>query len=420
MGEFEDNKEIYQKSIRGTYIIFPLKYDRTQKLQTLNIDDSEELDFISQDWSDLLIKKCRKDGNFVRRFILNEKIDDIKYDDKPDIMVDEVQLVVFNNGIAFLSVLLVYENAQTSCVYDIINPGYLENKNRELCNNVIKYLKKISVQEEKDIFRVYASSNELAIKETYLLNAAIVGKRFHSLETMEKAAFNAHKIIELSRIFEDKSETDIAYTYGARDVQVETYRWCACISSQSISYVYAVENQSEWNADTIKDASKEDLLMTILVLYQKSTCMLLNEEIQNAISNRKKRHFFKNVMELKKQALEFRALGTVAPSQVSRWNNVCETYRYLLDVNGVNEALEEIEQKIDLIKDEQERKSSQIQGYIATVIAIFGLISIIASVLTIVDLIDGGSKDMITALAGSCVGIILFVVSWLVMMVRRK
>ena len=43
--------------------------------------------------------------------------------------------------------------------------------------------------------------------------------------------------------------------------------------------------------------------------------------------------------------MEFIAYGTLTPSQVSKWNNVCETYRALQKENGVNEALDEIKEK---------------------------------------------------------------------------
>ena len=68
-----------------------------------------------------------------------------------------------------------------------------------------------------------------------------------------------------------------------------------------------------------------------------------------------------------------------------------------MEANRVKESLEEIEQKIDLIKEEQERKAAERQNYIATVIAVFGLISIIAAVLQIVDLMVGGSEQMIVS-----------------------
>lgn len=172
------------------------------------------------------------------------------------------------------------------------------------------------------------------------------------------------------------------------------------------------------NEGNIIEEAKDDLLLTMLVLHQKNTCMLLNEKMQNTLSDSKHKHYFKNVSNLKQEALKFRASGTLAPSQVSRWNNVCETYRNLIVVNGVNEALEEIEQKIELIKDELDRKSNEIQNYIATFIAVFGLISIVASVLTIVDLVGGGTNKIQAALEISCIGIAAFVVSWVVMMMK--
>ena len=86
---------------------------------------------------------------------------------------------------------------------------------------------------------------------------------------------------------------------------------------------------------------------------------------------------------------------------------------------GIDEALEEIEQKVELIRDEQERKSSDMQNYVATVIAVFGLISIVASVLSIVDLVNSGSTDIVAALGVSCIGVVLFVFSWLILMLKK-
>lgn len=420
MSEFEENREVYQKSSRGTYIIFPLKYDKEMKLKELTLDDAKEEAFVSEDWSDLLIKRCKGQERFVRRFILEKKIDSIRFEDGTQIPVEQLQVFVFENGIAFLSVLLVYENSRVQYVYDFINPGYVNDGREKLRTQVVTLAKELKVNGMDGIFRMYVEAEENAIKESYLFHAALVEKRFDHLETLEKTSFNVHKIIDLSREFEDQSEIDIAYTYGARDVDLCTFRWGACISSQSISYVYAVPDTSTWNAKKLIDTTEDDLLLTLLVLYQKNTCMSLNEEIQETISNHRKLHFFRDVMVLKKRALVFRASGTLTPSQVSRWNNVCETYRNLVEVNGINEALEEIEQKIDLIKDEQERKSSEVQNYIATVIAVFGLISIVAAVLQIVDLMEGGSQGMIESFWLSCLGAVMLGVSWIIMIIKKK
>ena len=185
--------------------------------------------------------------------------------------------------------------------------------------------------------------------------------------------------------------------------------------------VVRAKSTDDMTAANVAEQSRDDVFLTMLVLHQKSTCMLVNEGIQNTLIDNKRQSlkYFRKVKMLKKEALEFRASGTLAPSQVSRWNNVCETYRCLLAVNGIDEALEEIEQKVELIRDEQERKSSDMQNYVATVIAVFGLISIVASVLSIVDLVNSGSTDIVAALGVSCIGVVLFVFSWLILMLKK-
>lgn len=362
----------------------------------------------------------------MKRFILEQKVEDICFKKKETenteikyaetekmerIPVEEVQLFIFDNGIALFSMLLVYENVQTPYIYDFINPSYVNDQKEDLRKNVVSLVKSIHVNGRENVLSLYVGSEDMAVKESYVFNAAFVTKRFRDLETLDKTTFDAHKLIDLSREFEDASETDIAYTYGAKDVELNTYRWGACISSQSISYVYAVielPEDKEKKRQLIQEGTTDDLLLTILVLYQKNTCMLLNEKIQETINVGMQYDSFKKIMQLKHETLLFQATGTLAPSQVSRWNNVCETYRKLLEVNGVNEALSEIEEKIDLIKDEQERQASEMQNYIATVIAVFGFISIVAAVLQIVDLMQGGSMGMMTAMACSCVGVVLF------------
>lgn len=42
--------------------------------------------------------------------------------------MEEVQRVMFDDEIAILSMLLVYENAQILCAYDFTNPGYVNDQ----------------------------------------------------------------------------------------------------------------------------------------------------------------------------------------------------------------------------------------------------------------------------------------------------
>ena len=41
MNEFNDNRQVYSDSIRGTYVIFPLKYESSLNLTELTIDGTE-------------------------------------------------------------------------------------------------------------------------------------------------------------------------------------------------------------------------------------------------------------------------------------------------------------------------------------------------------------------------------------------
>ena len=74
------------------------------------------------------MQKCKIENGFVKRFILEQKVEDICFKKKETentetkyaetgkverIPVEEVQLFIFDNGIALLSMLLVYENVQT-------------------------------------------------------------------------------------------------------------------------------------------------------------------------------------------------------------------------------------------------------------------------------------------------------------------
>lgn len=54
-----------------------------------------------------------------------------------------------------------------------------------------------------------------------------------------------------------------------------SYRWGACITSQSISYVYATDVMTVAN---VAEQSRDDVFLTMLVLHQKvHACWLMKE-----------------------------------------------------------------------------------------------------------------------------------------------
>ena len=58
-------------------------------------------------------------------------------------------------------------------------------------------------------------------------------------------------------------------------------------------------------------------------------------------------------------------------------------------------------------------------NYVATVIAVFCLISIVASVLSIVDLVNSGSTDIVAALGVSGIGVVVCVFSLVILMLKK-
>ncbi len=441
--------------MRNTYIILPLKAttpfdirtyaptfadqtDDEKKLRALNADilnfyipSAEEIGFDSDSLSDLVRHKCDSQQGFVRRFRLNRESITADFSDGYSLAVQDIQLTVFENGIGFLTVMFCVPEEEIKRIYDFVNPGYLKDKDADLQERFITLLRTQVLKDTRFDFYVEGEDKKLAIKESYLLNAAFTDRRYDELEELDRATFNVHKLIGVEEDFTDASEADIAYTYGARDVENKTFRWGCCISSQSISFVYGPSNS---NYDTsirksikpaeelsVKDmlaTAEDDLLLTILALYQTQTCRMLSESIQRELHEKGAKQ--KSIRAIKNEVLRFRAYDTITPSQISRWNNVCETYRYLLQMNGVEEAFSDVSEKVSLIDEEIERISAERQNYFATIIAVFGLTSIVASVLQIVDYVEPQDPTMLLWTGISCVGIAAMVIAWLIMVLKNR
>ena len=150
----------------------------------------------------------------------------------------------------------------------------------------------------------------------------------------------------------------------------------------------------------------------MIVMYQKYTCMLLNEKIHERFQGISAQ----SIRELKKEALEFIAYGTLTPSQMSKWNNVCETYRALQKENGVNEALDEIKEKIELLNEEQDHIDSKRESRVSMIIAVFGFVSIVAAALQILDYLSSGRGVMI----GGFGGIVMMILTVSLCFIRKK
>lgn len=404
---------------RGMYIILPLRYDEEVQLGDISVPVGTPAEFFSEDFIELLNSKCSTGGDFVRRFMIDPGKLQISLVNTENcgIPVADIQLFAFSGGIAFLAVYLSYLNKDVSSVYDFILPGYL-NEGEKIKKAQMHFLKELEekligrVSPKMDWFISEESYKPFILKEAYRMNVAGLPKRFEETEIAERITYNEHRIIDLSLDFTDNSGKDVAYVSGARDVNLCNYGWGCAITSQEISYAYAIGYKSPI------ERAQDDLLLTMLVMYQKYTCLHLNEELhQRYVSKANRKN---SIRELKHEAMNFIAYGTLAPSQISRWNNVCETYRALIELNGIHETTQEIKEKISLLDEEQERIDSQWENTIGMIIAVFGLISIVASVLQIMDYVSTGSLEMLVSFGVSTGCSLLFGIGLIIMLLRRK
>ena len=425
---------------RGLYIILPLRYQGSFQSITVNKKDPElpELTFDTSDFTELLSVKCRN-GNFVKRVSVNSKLQETieAWNRKAEIskkyQIDDLQLFIFNNGIAFITVYLSYKNKDVNQIYKFIDPGYVQKSNDKK-NSVQEVLLELLeekvfglVQKKMKItlswFIQDKESRKYIIKEAYRLNIASLPKRFENNEIPKRIAYNGHRLVDVTRDFEDVSEMDVEYATGAKDVEDEHYGWACAITSQEISYAYGPKlgKMEPRDKNDLWGRSEVDLLLTMIVMYQKYTCMIFNERIHQRFigeSSRFKRE--ESLRNLKREALEFISYGTLAPSQISRWNNVCETYRSLQKQNGVNELLEEISQKITLLNEEQDRIDGERESRVSMIITVFGLVSIISATLQMLDYISTGRPLMIIGFLATSVIMILFFLTMIYKEFRKK
>ena len=182
----------------------------------------------------------------------------------------------------------------------------------------------------------------------------------------------------MTRDFTDESEKDVEYATGAKDVEDEHYGWACAITSQEISYAYGPGPGKDMppSAEELPARAEEDLLLTMIVMYQKYTCMIFNEKIHQRF--------------------------TSGAGKVKKEKN-----------------LREISQKINLLNEEQDRIDGQRESRVSMIITVFGLVSIVSAALQMLDYISTGKPLMIIGFLVTGTAIILFFL-YLIFNERKK
>lgn len=401
---------------RGMFIILPLKYEQPIDLTELDGKKiglpvaTDQPQFHSADFIQLMNHKCAESEGFVRRWVLDLPADTIQLE-APFTFTD-FQVFIFNNGIAFVTAFLEYANADVHAVYEFLQPGYTKEDGAELRAAFIEQIEAKIINKIHPRFTWFTDNydnalaryhSDLITKDAYRVNVAFAAKRFASPEETHQPTYNLHRMVDLNRDFTDSSEQDLAYVTGAKDVDDAHYGWGCAITSQEASYVYVPDDPDK----PLPRAANDDLLLCMLVMYQKYESMSINEKIHSRYMKADERTPA-SVRELKQEALNLIAYETLAPSQISRWNNVTEIYRYLLDLTGVDETIAEVKDKVALLTDEQDRRDAARDNAISMVITVFGLVSIISAILQTVDYLDSRSPVMWISFIGSLAVVLVF------------
>ena len=119
---------------------------------------------------------------------------------------------------------------------------------------------------------------------------------------------------------------------------------------------------------------------------KKCTCLRFTQLI--AAANKRK---MRELRALKRLMLEFRAYGTVDSANISRWHNVKQIYHAVMETNRIPEAVEDITNKLNILVEHQRELEDARNNTVAWVLTLFGIVSILASILSIIqDSFSGG------------------------------
>lgn len=305
-----------------------------------------------------------------------------------DFLLEESRLYVFNTRVAFLCLALTFSNMETLAA--ICNPGWassiaefsrLDEADQSHGFSLEGWLEGLLKPLGLEKFFDGPSSYLL---DAYVYTFTLAPEWFDTLEEMRAITFNLHKMVEPDAPMEDAAEEDIRYVFAARNREKAAYRWGCCVASQTISYVVA-DPALDLAAQRAVQA-EDGLPVVLLALYEKYTCLRFTQLMTGLKKSR-----MKELRELKNLLLNFRAFGTVAPANLSRWHNVKQIFANLLAVNDVEAAVADVSAKLDILAAHQQELEHARSETVINLITLFGIVSILASVLSIVQILSDGN-----------------------------
>ena len=305
-----------------------------------------------------------------------------------DFSLEEARLYVFNTRVAFLCLALTFPSMETLAA--ICNPGWASSSAAFFRLDEAGQSRAFSLEGWLDGLlgplglQKFFDGPSSYLLDAYVYTFTLAPEWFDTLEEMRAITFNLHKMVEPDAPMEDAAEEDIRYVFAARNRDKNAYRWGCCVASQTISYVVA--DPALDLAAQLAVQAEDGLPVVLLALYEKYTCLRFTE-----LMARLKKGRMKELRELKNLLLNFRAFGTAAPANLSRWHNVKQIFANLLAVNDVEAAVADVSAKLDILAAHQQELEHARSETVINLITLFGIVSILASVLSIVQILSDGN-----------------------------
>lgn len=294
----------------------------------------------------------------------------------------------FHTSVAFFCLGLWVDSMEA--LNTICNPGFADNVARYSYTDYNGQEQHFDISKWLEEFlkpfglKKFFEGSSLLL-EYYCYTLALTDNRFESLNEMRRKTFNLHQMVSIDAENEDDSEEDIRYVYAVKNQAAGNYRWGVCVSSQTINYIVADPNM-DFSAE-METQARDGMPLVALALYEKYTCLRFTELIAESSIKKKVK-----LRKLKELMLKFQAFGTVNSANVSRWSNVRQIFAYLQEVCGIEHAVADISNKLNILTEQQHENEEKRSNSVMNLITVFGIVSILASVLSIIQILCDGNE----------------------------
>lgn len=401
-------RSLWEKALFGSYLVVPLKYDEKPEMDYIRrvfepmalttTDIGENIkELINRPGQGNIGQAYRIAPAELEKELLGgtfRRLTVRKGQHEGEFSLLESYLYIFHTKVAFLCIGFRYSELDT--IQHICNPGFtalsseFTRQRSGGAPEIFSLEDALCALAGKCGMRKFFDGVSPAIVESYLYTLALVPQRLPSIEVMRQVTFNLHLMTDLNAPAEDESEDDLRYVYAVKTQSLGSYRWGCCVSSQTISYVVADASMNLEQEMAVQ--GQDGLPVVMLALYEKFTCLRFTELLRDSGDQDTK-----HLDALKKMMLQFQAYGTVTPSNLSRWHNVKQIYAALLEVNDTSGAVNDIDDKLSILAEQQQDIQQRRSNTVSGIITVFGVVSIVDSMLNIVQTLSSGqSLDWIT------------------------